>query len=56
MDLLNKIATLKNLKLHVFGHIHECPGIEEIRGTKFVNATIMNEWYEPVNQPIRIEL
>jgi len=56
MDLMDIIPTLPNLKLHVFGHIHESPGVEEIRGTKFVNASIMNEHYRPVNKPIRIEL
>lgn len=56
MDLMDIIPTLPNLKLHVFGHIHESPGVEEIRGTKFVNATIMNQSYKPVNKPIRIIL
>ena len=25
-------------KVHVFGHIHECPGVESHNGTTFVNA------------------
>lgn len=41
-------------KLHVFGHIHEGYGKQEINGTIFVNASIMNEKYKPVNKPIRI--
>lgn len=49
-------------KLHVFGHIHEGYG----QGEWFVgyndipvisvNASHVNEYYQPVNKPIRIEL
>jgi Icc-related predicted phosphoesterase len=56
MDLMNTIPRLKNLKLHVFGHIHEGYGQVVINDTRFVNASIMNEDYEPVNEPIRIIL
>lgn len=47
-------------KLHVFGHIHESYGkIEELptHNDKMmisVNASHVNENYEPVNKPIRI--
>lgn len=51
-DLREKIEQLKQLKLHVFGHIHESHGVQG----KFVNASIMNEDYDPVNLPVRIEL
>jgi len=51
-------------KLHVFGHIHEEGGsmrmFSEWYGKKgpltLVNASHVNELYEPVNKPIRIEL
>ncbi len=46
-----------NLKLHVFGHIHEQGGkVFETTLTKFINASYVNEVYEPVNKPIRIIL
>lgn len=46
-----------NLKLHVFGHIHECGGeILETTLTKFVNCSIMNEDYEPLNKQVNIML
>lgn len=46
-----------NLKLHVFGHIHEHGGNSLVEGnTTFVNASIMNEDYQPVNKPVRIVL
>lgn len=44
-------------KLHVFGHIHEFGGQSIKMGqTTFVNASIMNREYQPVNKPIRIEI
>lgn len=47
----------KNLKLHVFGHIHENGGkTYETTLTKFVNASHVNERYKPVNKPVRIVL
>jgi len=46
-----------NPKLHVFGHIHECGGKMIDRGiTKFCNASIVNERYQMVNKPVRIEI
>lgn len=41
-------------KLHVCGHIHESYGTIEYGETIFVNASIMNVHYEPVNTPIEI--
>lgn len=46
-------------KLWVFGHIHEGYGQEgpyQWNGTKYVNASHVNERYEPINKPIRIIL
>lgn len=47
-------------KLHVYGHIHEGYGHisndDEMPQTQFVNASHVNERYEPVNKPIRIVL
>lgn len=55
-DLKNKINHLNDLKLHVFGHIHECHGIKKLQKTTFVNASMMNVDFDPENKPIRIEL
>ena len=59
-------AHVNTCKLHVFGHIHEDYGVYDIRrfqnqlgdptGTVYVNASHVNERYQPVNKPIRIEL
>ena len=63
-SLMKRISRI-NLKLHVFGHIHEGYGIMDLqwlklknglKGGLYVNASHVNERYEPVNKPIRIEL
>lgn len=54
-DLLARVKEL-NLKMHVFGHIHEAYGSEEIAGTTFVNASSCNLGYHPKNKPIVIEI
>jgi len=44
------------LKLHVFGHIHCGYGVHEEFGVKFVNASVCDEEYRPIQPPIVIEL
>mgnify|MGYP000887153520 CR=1 FL=1 len=59
-SLTNKISHLKNLKYHVFGHIHGGYGMMiphynnnyPVR----VNCSICNEAYQPVNKPIILEV
>lgn len=58
-SLLIAVAKIKP-KLHVFSHIHEQSG-KEIdvtwkNGTKFINCSIMNEKYQPINKPVRVIL
>jgi Icc-related predicted phosphoesterase len=59
------LQTKKNLKLIVCGHIHEGYGIEDFRHLEkvsnclfpvYVNASYVNEYYYPVNKPIRVIL
>lgn len=48
-------SRLPKLCLHVFGHIHENgEKLYETTLGKFVNASIMNENYKPINKPVRI--
>ena len=54
-DLLEIVWNIKP-KLHVFGHIHEGYGQMDIDGVRFVNASMVNVNYFPVNEPIVIEL
>lgn len=42
--------------LHIFGHIHEDYGIDHVGSIICVNASLVNERYQPVNKPVRIEL
>lgn len=54
-DLAERIKSLKDLKLHVSGHVHEGRGIIEKEGVTYVNASALNEHYQPVNGvPIRL--
>jgi Icc-related predicted phosphoesterase len=55
-DLSNRIKDLTQLKLHLFGHIHQGYGIEEISGVTYVNASICDEDYNPLNKPIILEI
>lgn len=55
-DLKNRISELKELKLHVFGHIHNSYGQKNKNGVKYINASICTEKYNPTNKPIVIEV
>lgn len=52
-DLLNRIKQLRELKVHIFGHIHNSSGIMYQDELCFINAAICNEQYKPVN-PVRV--
>jgi Icc-related predicted phosphoesterase len=54
-DLLNVVQKIKP-RVHAFGHIHECYGVIEQDGTKFVNACNLNEKYIVSNPPIDLVL
>lgn len=55
-ELLNRVRRLEKLKCHVFGHIHEGYGVEEIEDVFFVNASTCTGDYRPVNKPIVIDI
>lgn len=52
-DLYEKVMSLKDLKHHIFGHIHCSYGHQEHNGKHFWNAAICDEMYAPSN-PIHI--
>jgi Icc-related predicted phosphoesterase len=54
-ELKNKIEEIKP-KLHVCGHIHEGHGEEMVNGVTYVNASICDRFYDPVNRPIIVNL
>jgi Icc-related predicted phosphoesterase len=43
-------------KIHIFGHIHGGAGKAVYENTTFINASICDEMYEPVNPPQVIEM
>jgi Icc-related predicted phosphoesterase len=53
--LLNRVDEVKP-RLHVFGHIHGSYGQVRIGETLFVNASLCDEHYQPVNKPHVIEI
>ena len=53
--LRERIRQLPNLRLHVFGHIHEGYGMHEEDGVTFLNASFVNSSRKPVNKPWMVE-
>ena len=52
-DLMDKILK-SQVKLHVFGHIHEARGVAYVGPTTFVNASCLDRMYYPASKrPIR---
>lgn len=55
--LLESVQNLSELKLFVCGHIHEAYGmLQQEDGPIIVNASLLNENYYMVNEPILLEL
>jgi Icc-related predicted phosphoesterase len=54
-DLAARIAKISP-HLHLFGHIHEAYGHQTIGKTLYLNASICNLAYRPVNRPFVINL
>jgi len=49
--LKQRVDTIKP-KYHVFGHIHPSYGVIEEDGTTFINASLLDDSYTLVNEPI----
>jgi len=45
-----------NLKLVVFGHIHEGYGEYAMKNARLLNVSLMNDEYKPINPPMVFEL
>jgi predicted phosphohydrolase len=54
-ELLKALRRIRP-RTHIFGHIHEGYGVLKQEGTIFVNASVCNERYRPVNAPIVIDV
>jgi Icc-related predicted phosphoesterase len=53
-DLADEVISRIKPKVHVFGHIHSGYGTLDFYNIKFVNASICNDNYQPVNKPIEV--
>ncbi len=54
-ELLEAISKRK-IKLNVFGHIHQGYGIETEHGKTFINASVLDDRYYLVNEPVTYNL
>lgn len=54
-DLLVSVKNIKP-KVHICGHIHEAYGTVTKGETQFINASLLDERYHYVNQPVIFEL
>lgn len=54
-DLREAVNKVKP-KFHIFGHVHASYGLINYEGTTFINASIMNEAYDPEHKPWVFEL
>lgn len=52
-DLLKRIEAVKP-KYHIFGHIHEDYGTFKKPETTFINASVLDNWYNLRNEPVTI--
>ncbi|MGH9368132.1 MAG: metallophosphatase domain-containing protein [Thermoanaerobaculia bacterium] len=56
-ELADRLASMRRPpRLHVFGHIHEGYGVVRAPRTTFVNASVCDVAYRPINRPIVIDL
>ncbi|MDB5252733.1 MAG: metallophosphoesterase [Flaviaesturariibacter sp.] len=54
-DLLKRVTEVRP-KVHVFGHIHESYGTCIKEGVRYINASILNELYQPVHRPVVFDI
>jgi len=52
--LRDKLKEIKP-KYHICGHIHEAYGVYQDKYTTYINASLLNEYYEMINEPVEIE-
>ncbi|WP_286592231.1 metallophosphoesterase [Sphingobacterium sp. N143] len=54
-ELLLRVYQVKP-QYHIFGHIHEDYGSFTKGETSFINASVLDDWYEMKNKPIILNL
>jgi predicted phosphohydrolase len=53
--LAERVAAVKP-RIHVFGHIHDGFGVVQSTSTLFINASLCDEDYLPINRPVVVDL
>lgn len=56
LALRDRITKLKKLKYHIFGHIHCDRGVKVCGNYTAVNAAVLNDDYNPIYDPIIVEV
>lgn len=56
ISLRKRVFELPELKLHNAGHIHSSRGHLKLKNIDFVNSSICNEKYQPINLPLVISI
>lgn len=55
ISLLDRVEQLPDLRLHVFGHLHESRGRGTYRlGTEWANVSLLDEEYHPYPIPVEV--
>ena len=53
--MMNAVTRIRP-RYHIFGHIHPGYGVMSWNDTLFINASICDNWFRPVNLPVVIDL
>jgi Icc-related predicted phosphoesterase len=54
-DLRGRVNFIKP-KLHIFGHIHDAHGVEEHDGVKYINCSVLDDYYNVEFEPVVVEI
>jgi Icc-related predicted phosphoesterase len=55
-ELKKRIEHLSSLKVHISGHIHETYGTKTVGNVLYINASICDLKYRPINKPIVFDI
>jgi len=55
-EQLKEVVEIKKPRYNIFGHIHEGYGQIEKDGTIYINASICNEYYNPINPVVEVSI
>lgn len=56
ISLLEEVNKRKNIKYHIFGHVHTGYGYKNIENKNFYNVSLLNDFYKFQNPPTLIEI